>query len=154
MGLFDRFKSKKEQELKDKRATTSVPEVAPETVTKTKKEEASEEKLVEKTTELSTVKKLKGEAARILVAPVVTEKSAYQANDSKYTFEVIPKANKIQVKKAIEQAYGVHVTRVNMESVRGKYVRFGRFFGRERSWKKAIVTLKKGERLDVYEGLG
>ncbi|MEI7741052.1 MAG: 50S ribosomal protein L23 [bacterium] len=88
---------------------------------------------------------------RTLIAPVVTEKTADAAGGGRYAFEVKGKATKIDVRRAVEKAYGVHVTKVSTQNVRGKVVRFGRTMGKRSSWKKAIVSLKPGERLDIYE---
>ena len=86
-----------------------------------------------------------GDAYLLLVKPMFTEKSYKQANLSKFTFKVHPKANKVSVAKAIEKVYDVHVLRVNMVNVRGKGRNFGRAKGRTSDWKKAIITLKQGE---------
>ncbi|MCA3008482.1 MAG: 50S ribosomal protein L23 [Phycisphaerales bacterium] len=82
--------------------------------------------------------------------PVVTEKStSMQAMRNQFTFEVAPDANKIEVKKAIETLFAVKVLRVNMVSMQGKQKRtFGRP-GSSKPWKKAVVTLKKGDSIDV-----
>ena len=92
----------------------------------------------------------------IIIRPVVSEKSyaAYDANV--YTFEVASGANKIQIKHAIEEAFAnkkVQVAAVNIIHVPGKVLRRGRSVGMTRSWKKAIVTLRAGQRLDLFEGV-
>ena len=71
----------------------------------------------------------------------------------KYCFEVAPKANKIEVKRAVEEVFKVHVTTVNMLKVPGKMRRMGRTSGMTRSWKKAIVTLAAGERIELFQGV-
>lgn len=82
--------------------------------------------------------------------PVVTEKStAMQAMRNQFTFEVAVSANKVEVKKAIETLFSVKVVKVNMVSVPAKQKRtFGRP-GETRPWKKAVVTLKKGDSIDI-----
>lgn len=82
--------------------------------------------------------------------PVVTEKSAsMQAMRNQFTFEVASSANKVEVKKAIETLFSVKVLKVNMVSMQGKQKRtFGRP-GSTKPWKKAVVTLKKGDSIDV-----
>jgi len=91
-----------------------------------------------------------------IVRPVVSEKSTVLGEDGKYVFEVAPEANKIQIKAAVEEAFAnkkINVATVNILHVPGKTRRRGRSVGRTRSWKKAIVTLKSGQRLDLFEGV-
>jgi large subunit ribosomal protein L23 len=81
----------------------------------------------------------------VLVRPVLSEK-AYRLNPlGQYMFRVHKDANKISVRKAVESAFGVTVTRVNILNVRGKLRTFGKTTGRTSAWKKAFVTLKKGQ---------
>jgi len=89
----------------------------------------------------------------LIVRPVVTEKSsaAYQER-GEYTFEVHPKAAKPDIKRAVESLFGVHVTGVWTSHQRGKTKRVGKNTGRRNHWKKAIVTLKAGESIAVFEG--
>jgi large subunit ribosomal protein L23 len=88
-----------------------------------------------------------------IVRPVVTEKSsaAYQLR-KEYAFEVHPAANKAQIREALVQLFGVHPTRVRTMQVRRNLVIRGRTKGLTSGWKKAIVTLKEGETLPVFEG--
>ena len=89
----------------------------------------------------------------ILRKPLVTEKVTKMQDDlNQYTFEVDTKANKIEIKRAVESRFGVNVTKVRTMNVRGKLKRLGRFTGRQSSWKKAIVTLAKGDKIDLFEG--
>jgi len=91
-----------------------------------------------------------------IVRPVVSEKSTVLGEDGKYVFEVAPEANKIQIKAAVEEAFAnkkINVATVNILHVPGKTRRRGRSVGKTRSWKKAIVTLKSGQRLDLFEGV-
>ncbi len=95
-----------------------------------------------------------GNAYKILVKPLITEKASVQGTDeNKYFFEVKKDANKIEIAKAINDVYGVKPVSVNIMRVGGKKVRRGRTFGKRKDWKKAIVTLKKGESIKVYEGV-
>jgi large subunit ribosomal protein L23 len=89
----------------------------------------------------------------VLIRPVVTEKSAILASKNSYVFAVAKSANKIEVASAIYKMYGVHPESVNVQNVRGKYVRRGKVDGHRKSWKKAIVTLPKGKTLSIYEGV-
>ncbi len=96
------------------------------------------------------------DAYSTILRPVVSEKSTVLGNEGKYVFEVAPGANKIQIKAAIEQAFSnkkVQVSSVNIVHVTGKVRRRGRSVGQTRSWKKAIVTLRAGQRLDLFEGV-
>ena len=96
------------------------------------------------------------DAFRTIIRPVVSEKSTVLGDQGKYIFEVAPDANKIQIKRAVEEAFAnkkVQVSDVNILHVPGKVRRRGRSVGKTRSWKKAIVTLKAGQRLDLFEGV-
>jgi large subunit ribosomal protein L23 len=86
-----------------------------------------------------------GDAYRILIKPIVSEKSYTMAPGGKFVFKVNRKANKLSIRKAIEAVYDVHVTRVNTLNVEGKSRAFGKTRGTTAPWKKAIVTLKTGE---------
>jgi large subunit ribosomal protein L23 len=95
------------------------------------------------------------DAYNTIIRPVVSEKSTVLGDQGKYIFEVAPGANKIQIKHAIEQAFAnkkVQVSAVNILHVSGKLRRRGRSVGHTRSWKKAVVTLRAGQRLDLFEG--
>ena len=90
---------------------------------------------------------------RTIVRPLVTEKSsaAYQER-GEYTFEVHPTANKTAIKQAIERLFGVRVTGVWTSQQRGKPRRVGTSAGLRPRWKKAIVTLKDGDSIEIFEG--
>ncbi|MBO8153649.1 50S ribosomal protein L23 [Thermovirga sp.] len=88
----------------------------------------------------------------IIIRPIITEKSSRQMENNKYTFEVHKDANKIQIKQAISEIFKVKVDSVHTIKVRSKPKRLGVHLGRSRSWKKAIVTLKPGERIEFFEG--
>ncbi|MCD6518654.1 MAG: 50S ribosomal protein L23 [Anaerolineae bacterium] len=94
------------------------------------------------------------EIYEVLKRPILTEKSSYQADVLRqYVFEVDVRANKHQVRKAVEEIFGVHVQAVNIMNVRGKKRRWGRHEGKMRDWKKAIVTLAPGESISFFEGV-
>jgi large subunit ribosomal protein L23 len=90
---------------------------------------------------------------RVIVAPVVTEKSsaAYAAR-KEYAFRVVPRATKPQIKAAIEELFKVTVTDVRTLVAPAKRRTYGRYAGRRPAWKKAIVTLKEGDAIEVFEG--
>ena len=92
-------------------------------------------------------------AYRILVKPMVTEKATNLSAVNQYVFMVSIDANKIEVAKAIFEVYGVNPTSVNIIKSKGKKVNRGKVSGRRKDFKKAIVTLKKGESISVYEGV-
>lgn len=87
----------------------------------------------------------------VLIKPVVSERSTGLMEESKYTFEVDKKANKIEIKHAVETIFKVNVVDVNTMNVPGKKKRQGKFEGMTPSWKKAIVTIKAGQRLPIFE---
>lgn len=90
---------------------------------------------------------------RTIVRPLITEKSsaAYQER-GEYTFQVHPEATKPQIRAAIEQLFGVKVTGVWTSHQRGKEKRVGKTVGRRPNWKKAIVTLREGDAIEIFEG--
>lgn len=92
-------------------------------------------------------------AMLVLSSPRVSEKAAMLAAKGTYVFNVPIAAEKIEIRKAVEAMYKVHVERVNTVRGIGKVVRRGRTEGRRNNWKKALVTLKKGEKIDLYEGV-
>ena len=92
-------------------------------------------------------------AYRVLIHPMITEKAANHASISKYSFLIAKNANKIEVAKAILAVYGVKAESVNIIHLKGKKVNRGNIKGQRCDIKKAIVTLKKGETIQVYEGV-
>ena len=89
----------------------------------------------------------------IIVRPVVTERSTELADDrGAYTFIVNKTANKIEIKNAVESLFDVKVRDVRTANYRGKWRRVGSAYGKKPAYKKAVVTLVEGERIDVYEG--
>jgi large subunit ribosomal protein L23 len=90
---------------------------------------------------------------RTIVRPLITEKSsaAYQTR-GEYTFQVHPDASKPQIRSAIEQLFGVKVTGVWTMNVRGKERRMGKTAGHRPNWKKAIITLREGDTIEIFEG--
>jgi large subunit ribosomal protein L23 len=90
-------------------------------------------------------------ANQIIRRPLVTEKSTILREDGNViAFEVDPHANKIEVKKAVEELFKVKVEEVRLFNVRGKMKRLGRFVGKRRDWRKAYVRLKKGEKAPEF----
>jgi large subunit ribosomal protein L23 len=91
---------------------------------------------------------------KIVRRPLTTEKSArQQGSGNQYSFEVDPRATKPEIADAVERLFGVTVLRVRTMSAMGKVKRMGRFAGRRPDWKKALVTLKAGDEIQVYENI-
>lgn len=89
---------------------------------------------------------------KIIKRPLLTEKGTMMAEDvNKVLFEVALRANKIEIRQAIEKMYGVSVLGVHTQVVRGKIKRVGRSTGKRPNWKKAIVTLAEGSNIDFFE---
>jgi len=90
----------------------------------------------------------------VLRKPLLTEKvAAAQDAHNQYAFVVDPTANKVEIKRAVEKKYEVIVVGVQTMNVRGKIKRLGRFAGRRPNWKKAIVTLKKGQSIELAQNV-
>jgi large subunit ribosomal protein L23 len=93
------------------------------------------------------------EARDIILRPVVTEKTMNLLADNKYTFLVDKRANKVEIKDAVEDIFKVKVEQVTTMNCHGKTKRMGRFEGRRPDRKKAIVTLKPGHKITIFEGM-
>lgn len=149
MGFFDKFKrrqppQKVTAEEKIKKVEKTLEELRKEEGRKEEKKPAVIKKEVKEDT---------GSAYRVLLRPVVTEKSAVLADAGQYVFEVNPLANKIEISKAVRDVYGVKPVRVNLIRTSGKLVtRYGQPQGRTKLRRKAIVTLSKGEKIPLFEG--
>ena len=88
----------------------------------------------------------------VLLAPVVSEKSYSLLADRKYSFKVHKDAHKTQVRQAVEELFDVHVERVNISHVRSKPKRRGQIRGTKPGWKKAVVQLREGESIQIFQG--
>lgn len=89
----------------------------------------------------------------IIKRPIITEQSMDQVADRKYTFEVATSANKIEIKKAVEEIFKVEVEKVTTMNYDGKPKRQGVFAGKRADWKKAVVKLKEGSKtIELFEG--
>lgn len=90
----------------------------------------------------------------IIKRPVISEKSTMQKEvANQISFEVDRKANRIEIKKAVQSLFSVQVEGVRTQQIKGKFKRRGRVIGKRKDWKKAIVTLKSGERIEFFEGI-
>lgn len=143
MGLFDRFNKKSAMPApKAKSATKKAP---------TKKaEDGTEEAVVEAKAPVAVGSEL---SFRMLRAPHVSEKAARLAHAGTYVFDVPVEAEKVAIKKAVESLYKVKVAGVRTVRHAGKPVYRGRRPGARKAWKKALVTLVKGQTIDIYEGV-
>jgi large subunit ribosomal protein L23 len=93
-------------------------------------------------------------AQDIVVRPIITERSMRDMEENKYTFMVSKSANKIEIKKAVEELFGVKVEKVNVANYMGKMRRMGRNIGRKASWKKAFVKLEEdSKKIEFFEGM-
>ncbi len=89
----------------------------------------------------------------ILRRPLLTEKGQEMRDEEgKYLFEVARQANKVEIARAVETLFGVKVAKVNTQLQRGKMKRVGRHVGKRPNWKKAVVTLRAGDSIDLFEG--
>ncbi len=143
MSLFKRDKKEK---------TNNKP-----SVNKTAKADSSVKKTVTKKKIVVTDNKVeitKGKISyNVLMHPLMTEKINLQMSVNQYSFAVNPRSNKVEIKKAIQETYGVNPIKIRIMNVLGKSVRSGRGQSTHRAnWKKAIVTLPVGKKIDIYEG--
>ena len=93
------------------------------------------------------------DASQVIIRPVVSEKTYVLATADKYTFRVHPNAHKTQIRQAVEQLFDVNVVEVRTMSVKSKPKRRGLTSGRTRQWKKAIVQVKAGDSIPIFQGL-
>jgi len=150
MGIFDRFKNKQEQLEEVQKSAPAASGTA-----KTTKTEKKSPKPTTKQAAPVAPKKVNGKSVgkRVLVRPVVSEKSTHAVAQGKYTFVVTTDSTKVDIKQAVRALYGVEPTHVRVMNFEGKRVRFGRRLGRRSDWKKAVVTLPKGKTISVHEGV-
>jgi large subunit ribosomal protein L23 len=93
------------------------------------------------------------EPSHVIMRPVVSEKSYVLSAADKYTFRVHPDAHKTEIRQAVESLFDVHVVDVRTMSVKSKPKRRGVTSGRTRAWKKAIVQVRSGESISIFQGL-
>lgn len=172
MGLLNIFKKKKEEKLpkdqdkvitdkkqkKEREAKIKPAPISeePKTAVKTDIVKSEDKKVLLKKDKPKIAKRESGDLAkysRILIKPLVTERSADLGTLNKYVFEVARSANKVEIKKAIKSVYGVEPLSVNIINIAGRAVRYGKTFGRTKSRCKAIVTLKEGDKIEIYHGV-
>jgi large subunit ribosomal protein L23 len=90
----------------------------------------------------------------IIRGPIITEKGTIQKElNNQLTFEVDRRANRVEIRHAVEKVFNVRVEKVRTMQIKGKVKRLGRSMGRRRNWKKAIVTLAEGQNIEFFEGV-
>lgn len=159
MGIFSK-KTKEEEkpaaakaDVKVEKKATKTPAVKAEKKVEKKDTKPAVKKVAKKKADGKAIKGGTDQAHKILVKPMITEKATALGALNKYVFEVNPKMNKVEIKKAIRSIYNVDPIAVNIANYSGKKVRFGRIKGQRKGWKKAIITLKAGDKIEVYEGV-
>ena len=144
MGLINKIlKNKKEED-----ATNDKNEGKVKDVKKIDKKKDIKTKKVKK-----TVLGEQSYSDKILLSPLITEKAAREESINKYSFIVAKNANKFQIKKAVEEIYGVKTVRISTVNVEGKRIKSRRVNGKKSDYKKAIVTLQKGKTIDIHKGV-
>ena len=118
---------------------------------KNKEKEAGETKKV--SPKVSASLKISVRAAKCLLRPVVSEKATFLGKYRQYVFSVDPRVNKIEIAEAVNELYGMKPSKVQIIRPHTKRVRFGKYSGQRKRWKKAIVTLPEGKSLNLYEGV-
>ena len=154
MSILDRFKKQEE--------TLGKGSVAKKVVDADKKEEkkpakekkaSSDKKAAAPKKEKKATVMISKKATETLLGPIVSEKSAHLADTGVLVFKVASDSNKVSVRNAIRELYKVTPLKVNILTVRGKAVRFGRQIGKTNAYKKAIVTLPEGTHIDIFDGV-
>ncbi len=146
MSVLDRFKKEKEQPKKKAAAKAKAP-------AKAKKSAAKNDAKEEVKKVAPKARLLSKKASMTFLAPLVSEKNARHAEMNTLVFKVDPYANKTTVRNAFRELYNVTPVRVNIVNVRGNRVRFGKVQGKQSDTRKAFVTLPKGVRVDIFEGV-
>ncbi len=137
MKLLDFFKKKGEKPKGEKPKAEKPKEI------KKPSKVGVEKRPIEKKRKVSDL------ANRVFKFTHISEKATDLANKNQYIFRVFPRANKTEIKKAIEELYGVNVVSVNIVKVRRKRRRLGRILGWRKAYKKAIIKIKKGQKIEV-----
>lgn len=156
MGLFSNKKKTEDSSNKEGKKEASKKEASLKPSENSMKDLYKGEAVKESVATDKNIKKSKNKFSnsyKILVKPLITEKGSDLGALNKYIFEISPKANKIEVARAIKDVYGINPVSVNIMNVQGKIVTRGRYSGRRKNTKKAVVTLPKGKTIQVYEGI-
>jgi len=153
MGILGKFRKNKIKKAVSEEKVTSVDKKQVQKIESAKKEKSPVGDV--KKEKLTKAEKVKGGeiAYKVLLGPVVTEKSAVVESENKYSFLVDINANKLQIKMAVQEAHGIMPISVKTINMPGKIKRYGRNIGRRSDYKKAIVSLPKGKTINVHEGV-
>lgn len=153
MSIFNWHKKKdeeqKKQVLEPKKTAVAVSAV-PEIVLPKSSKEIVTADISSNVPETVSVKSI---AYRVLLRPLITEKNTLHQTQNQYVFEIARRANKIEVRKAVEAAFKVKVKKVRLVNQRGKVKQFGRRQGVRKFWKKAIVTVGKGDQITLLSSV-
>jgi len=153
MGIFDKIIGKKEEEKKPEGKPKKAATVKPEKKEKKPVAKKMEEKAKAKPAGRKMMKREENIAHRIILEPIISEKSTSLGVENKYVFKVSQNSGKFQIKEAIEGYYGVKVVGVNTIKIPPKKRIHGRFVGYKKGYKKAIVKLRQGDTIGVAEGV-
>ena len=153
MGIFGNKKTEENKKTDNKSGDVTIDKK--DTKKESTKDLYKNDNKVKTETKKESKEKVKNNsnAYKVLVKPWVTEKASIQGAQDKYFFEVSKDTNKIEIAKAIKDVYGVSPISINVINMIGKKVRHGKVIGKKKDWKKAVITLKKGESIKIYEGV-
>lgn len=140
MGILNKWTKKKEKEQLAA-VEASNPEVATEEATPAPTKQAPKKVVIS------------GGKRHVILKPLVSEKALMNEGTGVYTFVVSPEATKVEIKEAVNDLYGVMPATVRTMNFEGKRLRFGRYKGRRSDWKKAVVSLPKGQSISIHEGV-
>lgn len=151
MGLIDIFKKKPEKKarVEKEEKKEEKKEIREEKIQEKIKSEPKVEKKAEIIPQKQKNEKISGEMAWILKSPQISEKAGYLAEKNQYIFKISPRANKTDVKKATEGIFGVSVSSVRIINIPKKERRVGGKIGFKKGYKKAIVKIKQGQKIEV-----
>ncbi len=156
MSLFKRKKKEEEQDIKKGKKREEKLAKIKEAKKKEKKEKPEKkEKIIEKEPEIVKPQPAKAKkeevktAPKVLSRPQITEKATLLQESNQYIFRVFPHSTKPEVKKAVEEVYGVNVEKVRIVNVQRKKKKLGRSLGWKKGYKKAIVSLRKGQAIEI-----
>ncbi|MBI5230319.1 MAG: 50S ribosomal protein L23 [Candidatus Magasanikbacteria bacterium] len=153
MSIFNWYKNKKEEQKKQvtqQKKTPVIVAVAEKTVSLKSNKETE---VVVSTPSIEEKPRATGGAHRVLLRPLLTEKNTLHQTQNQYVFEVAKNTNKVEVKKAVESVFKVKVIKVRIVSMRGKVKQFGRRSGTRKAWKKAMVTVGKGDHITLLSSV-
>lgn len=152
MALLDIFRKKKIKTETQKKAAIKEKKEGVKQL-KVEKSKKLEKKKEVKRVRPAKAKEASGLAYRVLIRPLITEKATDLSANNQYVFQVSVRAKKQEIKAAIVKVYGVQPLKVNVCHFKGKAIRYGRVSGRTKHWKKAIITLKPGDKIETMEGV-